>query len=126
MRDYAPTCGRSLSPRALNSPADVRRPDRRRNRVQPDIFVVRLVDRNRPPYPNARTIARWRSCEESAELLRDAPRVALGRYAVALHDRSARTLRRRAWLNGLGARGLPLPATGGTAMARKKSTKRPA
>lgn len=37
--------------RALISPADVRRPDRRRNRVQPDIFVVRLTDEKRPPYP---------------------------------------------------------------------------
>jgi Uma2 family endonuclease len=97
--------------RVLMSPADVRRPDRRRNRVQPDLFVVRLVGRNRPPYPfdladlllavevespsnqaydhqtkrelylssgvpeywivnaNARTIARWRAGEESAELV---------------------------------------------------------
>ena len=37
--------------RALASPADVRRPDRNRNRVQPDIFVVRLTDGTRPPYP---------------------------------------------------------------------------
>jgi Uma2 family endonuclease len=37
--------------RALNSPADVRRGDRRRNRVQPDVFVVRLTDSKRPPYP---------------------------------------------------------------------------
>jgi Uma2 family endonuclease len=97
--------------RVLVSPADVRRSDRRRNRVQPDIFVVRLVDGKRPPYPfdsadlllavevesqsnqaydhqtkrelylssgvpeywivsaDARTIARWRAGEESAELL---------------------------------------------------------
>src|SRR5438477_12455919 len=33
------------------SPADVRRPDRRRNRVQPDIFVVRVTNAKRPPYP---------------------------------------------------------------------------
>jgi len=93
------------------APSDVHRSDRRRNRVQPDIFVVRLVDGKRPPYPfdladlllavevesqsnqaydhqtkrelylssgvpeywivnaNARTIARWRAGEESAELL---------------------------------------------------------
>jgi Uma2 family endonuclease len=37
--------------RVLHSPADVRRPDRRRNRVQPDVFVVRLTDQKRPPYP---------------------------------------------------------------------------
>ena len=33
------------------SPADVRREDRRRNRVQPDIFVVRVRDAKRPAYP---------------------------------------------------------------------------
>ena len=37
--------------RAIISPSDVRRPDRRRNRVQPDIFAVRLIDQKRPPYP---------------------------------------------------------------------------
>ena len=37
--------------RAFMSPSDVRREDRRRNRVQPDIFVVRLADNVRPPYP---------------------------------------------------------------------------
>ncbi len=39
--------------RALMSPADVRRGDRTRNRVQPDVFAVRLVDGQRPPYPYA-------------------------------------------------------------------------
>jgi len=33
------------------SPADVRRPDRQRNRVQPDIFVVRVTEGRRPAYP---------------------------------------------------------------------------
>jgi Uma2 family endonuclease len=33
------------------SPADVRRGDRRRNRVQPDIFVVRVTNGKRPAYP---------------------------------------------------------------------------
>jgi len=33
------------------SPSDVRREDRRRNRVQPDIFVVRVRDNKRPVYP---------------------------------------------------------------------------
>jgi Uma2 family endonuclease len=33
------------------SPADVRREDHRRNRVQPDIFVVRVVNGKRPTYP---------------------------------------------------------------------------
>jgi Uma2 family endonuclease len=37
--------------RALNAPADVRRGDRRRNRVQPDVFVVRLTNNTRPVYP---------------------------------------------------------------------------
>lgn len=37
--------------RAFHSPADVRRPDRRCNRVQPDVFVVRLTDLKRPSYP---------------------------------------------------------------------------
>jgi len=37
--------------RTLMSPADVRRPDRRRNRVQPDVFVVRLHEGQRPAYP---------------------------------------------------------------------------
>jgi Uma2 family endonuclease len=37
--------------RAIQSPADVRRPDRRRNRVQPDVFAVRLVEGRRPSYP---------------------------------------------------------------------------
>jgi Uma2 family endonuclease len=33
------------------SPADVRRGDRRRNRLQPDIFVVRVSGSSRPAYP---------------------------------------------------------------------------
>src|SRR5262245_2269013 len=37
--------------RAFGSPSDVRRGDRRRNRVQPDVFVVRLIDNKRPAYP---------------------------------------------------------------------------
>lgn len=37
--------------RALMSPADVRRADRRRNRLQPDVFVVKLRDGKRPLYP---------------------------------------------------------------------------
>jgi Uma2 family endonuclease len=41
----------SMIGRVLPSPADVRRGDRTRNRVQPDIFVVRLIDSARPPYP---------------------------------------------------------------------------
>jgi Uma2 family endonuclease len=39
--------------RALISPSDVRRGDRTRNRVQPDAFVVRLVDGELPRYPFA-------------------------------------------------------------------------
>lgn len=39
--------------RALMSPADVRKPDRARNRVQPDVFVVRLQEGRRPAYPFA-------------------------------------------------------------------------
>jgi Uma2 family endonuclease len=37
--------------RALFSPADIRNGDRKRNRVQPDVFAVRLIDGKRPPYP---------------------------------------------------------------------------
>jgi Uma2 family endonuclease len=39
--------------RAIISPADVRRGDPMRNRVQPDVFVVRLANGGRPPYPYA-------------------------------------------------------------------------
>lgn len=39
--------------RALYSPADVRKGDSKRNRVQPDVFAVRLIDGKRPPYPYA-------------------------------------------------------------------------
>lgn len=42
--------GRRLG-RAMISPADVRRGDRTRNRVQPDVFVMRLADGKRPTYP---------------------------------------------------------------------------
>lgn len=37
--------------RAMISPSDVRKEDRSRNRVQPDVFVLRLRDQKRPPYP---------------------------------------------------------------------------
>ncbi len=37
--------------KAMISPADVRCGDRERNRVQPDVFVVRLIDGVRPTYP---------------------------------------------------------------------------
>jgi Uma2 family endonuclease len=37
--------------KTMLSPSDVRRGDRRRNRVQPDVFVVRFVDGKRPEYP---------------------------------------------------------------------------
>jgi Uma2 family endonuclease len=42
---------RSTVGRAMGAPSDVRRGDRRRNRVQPDVFVVRLIDGQRAPYP---------------------------------------------------------------------------
>ena len=48
LREYL---GRSSVARPLFSPADVRRGDRTRNRVQPDVFVVRLKDGKRPSYP---------------------------------------------------------------------------
>jgi Uma2 family endonuclease len=35
----------------VTSPSDVRREDRRRNRVQPDVFVVRVRDGKRSAYP---------------------------------------------------------------------------
>lgn len=37
--------------RVLFSPSDVRRGDRTRNRVQPDVYVVRLAEGRRPAYP---------------------------------------------------------------------------
>ena len=37
--------------RAMIAPADVRRGDRSRNRVQPDVFVTRLTEGKRPAYP---------------------------------------------------------------------------
>jgi len=37
--------------KVIVSPADVRRGDRTRNRVQPDVFVVRLTEGKRPAYP---------------------------------------------------------------------------
>ena len=39
--------------RPLISPSDIRRGDRARNRVQPDVFVVRLIDAQLPRYPFA-------------------------------------------------------------------------
>lgn len=37
--------------KAMIAPTDVRRGDRTRNRVQPDVFVVRLTEGHRPSYP---------------------------------------------------------------------------
>ena len=37
----------------MRSPSDVRKPDPSRNRVQPDVYVVRFRDAVRPPYPYA-------------------------------------------------------------------------
>ena len=36
---------------AMHSPADVRKGDRTRNRVQPDVFVVQRIEGARAPYP---------------------------------------------------------------------------
>ena len=48
LREYLK--GRALG-KPILSPSDVRRGDRTRNRVQPDVYVIRLVDGKRPPYP---------------------------------------------------------------------------
>ena len=48
LRDY---CRTEKFGRMMTSPADVRRGDRTRNRVQPDVFVMRVVDGKRPLYP---------------------------------------------------------------------------
>jgi Uma2 family endonuclease len=45
--------GGSAVGRPVISPSDVRRRDRTRNHVEPDVFVVRLVDGKLPPYPFA-------------------------------------------------------------------------
>jgi Uma2 family endonuclease len=37
--------------RAMFSPSDVWRGERKRNRVQPDVFAVRLIDGKQPEYP---------------------------------------------------------------------------
>ncbi|MEP6778795.1 MAG: Uma2 family endonuclease [Gemmatimonadaceae bacterium] len=37
--------------RAVISPSDVRRDDRKRNRVQPDVYVIRVTSGKRPTYP---------------------------------------------------------------------------
>ena len=37
--------------RAMTSPADVRTGDHTRNRIQPDVFAIRLTSTGRPPYP---------------------------------------------------------------------------
>ena len=50
-RDCSSICVASGVGHPVVSPADVRREDRRRNRVQPDIFVVRVRDNKRPAYP---------------------------------------------------------------------------
>lgn len=51
-RFHAYLSGTSVA-RVVVSPADVRCGDRTRNRVQPDVFVVRTVDGVRPSYPFA-------------------------------------------------------------------------
>lgn len=48
LREY---CRTEKLGKMMASPADVRRGDRTRNRVQPDVFVMRLVDGKRPSYP---------------------------------------------------------------------------
>ena len=48
LREYLK--GRGLG-KPVVSPSDVRRGDAKRNRVRPDVYVVRLDDGNRPPYP---------------------------------------------------------------------------
>ena len=48
LRDYLREFGGG---KPMMAPADVRRGDRTRNRVQPDVFVIRLTDGARPPYP---------------------------------------------------------------------------
>ncbi|HEY4303487.1 MAG TPA: Uma2 family endonuclease [Gemmatimonadaceae bacterium] len=37
--------------RSVVSPSDIRREDRTRNRVQPDVFVLRVTDGRRPSFP---------------------------------------------------------------------------
>ena len=48
LRDYLRGSGLAY---AMHSPSDVRKPDPSRNRVQPDVFAVRLRDGKRPQYP---------------------------------------------------------------------------
>ncbi len=48
LRDYL--TGSAVG-KAMVSPSDVRRGDQRRNRVQPDVFVIAKRHGKRPPYP---------------------------------------------------------------------------
>ena len=48
LREYL--AGRGIG-KQMVSPSDVRRADRTRNRVRPDVFVVRVAEGSRPPYP---------------------------------------------------------------------------
>lgn len=48
LREYLRDC---FVGKPMVSPSDVRRGDRTRNRVQPDVFVIRVTDGERPPYP---------------------------------------------------------------------------
>lgn len=41
----------SADARVLMSPSDVWRGERKRNRVQPDVYVLRLIEGKRPEYP---------------------------------------------------------------------------
>ena len=50
LRDYMRGSGLAY---AMHSPSDVRKPDPSKNRIQPDVFAVRLRDGKRPPYPYA-------------------------------------------------------------------------
>ena len=48
LRDYVRTVGGA---KVAISPSDVWRSDRKKNRVQPDVFVLRRTGEEKPPYP---------------------------------------------------------------------------
>ena len=94
LRDYL--MGSDIG-KVMVSPSDVRRGDRRRNRVQPDVFVIQKIDGKRLErfLANTRNLSR-----EEVELLRIAPfgdpvAISVSGYILSLRKDEAATIRLR-------------------------------